>query len=199
MGVGKRCRLPVLFAPPRRQAPEGPPGVSEPVSRSLTESDLDEVARLERETLDSPWSIASLRSFLAPPRGGDATHRGAELASGVWIDGVLVGVVLAAWTGDRVDLYRLAVDPDHRRRGIARSLVARVLEGARALAAGGVDLELRADNLGAQAFYAELGFREVGRRVSYYRSVQPGGGAVDALLMSLELGDSPREPGAASR
>jgi ribosomal protein S18 acetylase RimI-like enzyme len=43
----------------------------------------------------------------------------------VALDGVhVVGTVIAGWDGWRGNLYRLAVRPDHRRRGIARALVA---------------------------------------------------------------------------
>ncbi|WP_328331869.1 GNAT family N-acetyltransferase [Kribbella sp. NBC_00382] len=39
-------------------------------------------------------------------------------------DGKLVGSVIAGWDGWRCHLYRLAVAPSHRRRGIGRALVA---------------------------------------------------------------------------
>jgi ribosomal protein S18 acetylase RimI-like enzyme len=35
----------------------------------------------------------------------------------------LVGSLIAAWDGWRGNMYRLAVHPDHRRRGIGRALV----------------------------------------------------------------------------
>jgi ribosomal protein S18 acetylase RimI-like enzyme len=38
-------------------------------------------------------------------------------------DGELVGALIAAWDGWRGGMYRLAVDPAHRRRGIATALV----------------------------------------------------------------------------
>lgn len=38
-------------------------------------------------------------------------------------DGVLVGSVIAGWDGRRCSLYRLAVLPSHRRRGIAAALL----------------------------------------------------------------------------
>ena len=42
---------------------------------------------------------------------------------GAEVDGRLVGTLIAAWDGWRGNLYRLAVHPDHRRRGIAEELV----------------------------------------------------------------------------
>src|SRR5205809_416844 len=37
--------------------------------------------------------------------------------------GTVVGVLVAAWDGWRGNMYRLAVDPAHRRRGVARRLI----------------------------------------------------------------------------
>ncbi|RJL32017.1 GNAT family N-acetyltransferase [Bailinhaonella thermotolerans] len=39
------------------------------------------------------------------------------------LDGEIVGTVIAGWDGWRCHLYRLAVHPAHRRRGIARMLL----------------------------------------------------------------------------
>jgi ribosomal protein S18 acetylase RimI-like enzyme len=50
------------------------------------------------------------------------------------LDGRIVGALIATWDGWRGNLYRLAVLPDHRRRGVALSLVE---EGERRLVARG--------------------------------------------------------------
>jgi ribosomal protein S18 acetylase RimI-like enzyme len=39
------------------------------------------------------------------------------------LDGSVVGTVIAAWNGWRGSLYRIAVLPEHRRRGIATALL----------------------------------------------------------------------------
>ncbi|MGG2460682.1 GNAT family N-acetyltransferase [Streptomyces sp. RGM 3693] len=48
-------------------------------------------------------------------------------------DGELVGTVIAGFDGWRCHLYRLAVHPDHRRRGIGGALLAAAEERFRAL------------------------------------------------------------------
>ncbi|MGW0362822.1 GNAT family N-acetyltransferase [Streptomyces sp. NPDC002990] len=48
-------------------------------------------------------------------------------------DGVLVGTVIAGFDGWRCHLYRLAVHPGHRRRGIGAALLAVAEERFRAL------------------------------------------------------------------
>lgn len=39
------------------------------------------------------------------------------------VDGAVVGTLIAGWDGWRGNMYRLAVHPAHRRRGIARALI----------------------------------------------------------------------------
>ena len=57
------------------------------------------------------------------------------------VDGRIVGSLIAGWDGWRGNMYRLAVAPERRRRGVARALVeageARLQNlGARRIAAG---------------------------------------------------------------
>jgi ribosomal protein S18 acetylase RimI-like enzyme len=51
------------------------------------------------------------------------------------LDGLVVGTLIAAWDGWRGNMYRLAVQPEHRRRGIARRLLAAGEERLRRLGA----------------------------------------------------------------
>lgn len=74
------------------------------------------------------------------------------------IDGRVVGAVIATWDGWRGHLYRLAVAPEHRRRGIGLALVR---EGERRLRARGAPKAIapvgrgdeRAERLWAAAGY----------------------------------------------
>jgi ribosomal-protein-alanine N-acetyltransferase len=85
---------------------------------------------------------------------------------------------------DEMHILNLAVAPEHRRRGIARRLLAEGLAQARELGAEVSWLEVRPSNLAARALYKSLGFKEVGRRPRYYDDTQE-----DALLLTLEWED----------
>ncbi len=57
-----------------------------------------------------------------------------------------------------LNVHDLAVLPAHRRRGVARALLAAVEEAARREGAAKVTLEVRPDNAPAQALYRACGF-----------------------------------------
>jgi ribosomal protein S18 acetylase RimI-like enzyme len=81
------------------------------------------------------------------------------------VDGCAVGSLIAAWDGWRGGLYRLAVLPEHRRRGIARRLVAAGEERLRELGARRVTALADADDADAAEFWAAVGYEPDGRSV----------------------------------
>ena len=84
-------------------------------------------------------------------------------------DGAAVaGFAVMAFGDERAHLALLAVRPAHRRRGIARSLVAWLVESAAVAGAASVHLEVRAGNHAARALYAAAGFTETLRVPGYY-------------------------------
>ncbi|MEU8925923.1 GNAT family N-acetyltransferase [Kitasatospora sp. NPDC048545] len=58
----------------------------------------------------------------------------------------LLGTVIAGWDGWRCHLYRLAVDPEHRRRGIGAALLAAAEERFAALGGRRADAMVLDDN-----------------------------------------------------
>ena len=70
-------------------------------------------------------------------------------------DGRIVGTVISGWDGWRAHLYRLAVDPARRGRGIAGQLLDRAEERLRALGAQRLDaMVLDGNDLGASLWRA---------------------------------------------
>jgi ribosomal protein S18 acetylase RimI-like enzyme len=70
----------------------------------------------------------------------------------------VTGTVLGATDGRRGFLYRVAVAPGWRRRGVGRALVAEVERRLWATGVHTIHFRVEADNPGVLAFYARLGF-----------------------------------------
>lgn len=90
------------------------------------------------------------------------------------LDDVLVGAVMAGFDGVRGWIYHLAVAPEARRRGVATQLVRAVESGLRELGCPKVNIQVRASNREAVAFYRRLGFA-VEERVSMGRRLEDVG------------------------
>jgi ribosomal protein S18 acetylase RimI-like enzyme len=86
-------------------------------------------------------------------------ERDRELFALAWDGERLVGTLMGGWDGWRGNMYRLVVDPDHRRRGIASRLVAAVEAELRALGAERVTSLVFRDEPGAPALWRRAGYR----------------------------------------
>lgn len=73
--------------------------------------------------------------------------------------GRLIGAVMAGFDGTRGWIHHLAVDPAYRYRGIGTSLMEAAMDGLRVLGCPKVNLQVRARNSDAVAFYRTLGFQ----------------------------------------
>ena len=88
------------------------------ILRSAGDEDVPAVLEL--------WSLARSAHAVTPDRAEDVERLVREMPGSLLVaedGGRLVGALIAAWDGWRGNMYRLAVHPDHRRHGIALSLV----------------------------------------------------------------------------
>jgi len=85
---------------------------------------------------------------------------------------MVAGFAIMRYGEDIAHLNLLAVDPAHRRRGIARALVRWLEETALTAGTFIIGLELRASNEGARNLYRALGYRELGQIPGYYQGVE---------------------------
>lgn len=141
--------------------------------RQASAEDLPRIAWLEDAAFADPWPFDLLAYEFGHPRG--------FLLVAAWDGEPPSGYVAFRHGGGESELLRLAVDPEERRRGVARTLVEHGLQRLKARAVESCHLKVRMDNDGAIAFYRALGFLRSGRRRSYYRD------GTDAAVYSLGL------------
>jgi ribosomal-protein-alanine N-acetyltransferase len=131
--------------------------------RPATPDDVEAIADLELDNLGvDAWSEGLVREGVTGNLP-TITYLVAE------VDGQVVGHATASIVGDIAELQRIAVDPGHRRTGLASALLDAVVEAGKHDGADRLLLEVREDNAGALAFYAARDFIEIDRRRRYYR------------------------------
>lgn len=137
-------------------------------------ADIEAMARIHAKCFDVSWSEEAIERMLDNP----ATL--ALLAR----DQTVVGFAMAWVAAGEAEVLTVAVSPEQRRRRLGASLMAGIAVAARARGAIAVHLDVAESNAAARALYAELGYREVGRRRCYYMTKC---GPVDALVLRLDL------------
>lgn len=86
------------------------------------------------------------------------------------LDGVIVGTVIAGWDGWRAHLYRLAVHPGRRRKGIATTLLQAAEERFAGFDAFRADAMVLDDNVLAHHAWSAAGYT---RQPQWGRWVKP--------------------------
>lgn len=120
--------------------------------RACTTDDIDAVLTLWREAEVVPRPTDHRAALLL------RLQRDPKLFQLAWDGPRLVGSLVGGWDGWRGNMYRLAVHPAYRRRGIARRLVARVEEELRALGAERITSLVFVHEAGAPEFWRKAGY-----------------------------------------
>lgn len=141
--------------------------------RAMHFSDLTEVMLIEKHSFSSPWSLGFFKDELA------ASYARSLLAL---IDQKIVGYVIYWKLPKELDIHNIAVHPNWRRLGVARSLLSLIVEEAKRDKFNRVTLEVRISNIPAQNLYQSLGFVAQGVRKGYYSN-----DGEDAVVMVLDL------------
>jgi ribosomal-protein-alanine N-acetyltransferase len=136
--------------------------------RSVTYSDLPQVAAIERRAFPTPWSIAMFVLEMSKP---------SSVCLAATLDGTLVGYTVCSRYDTVWHVMNIAVEPALRRRGIASALLAELY--VRAGDPGALfTLEVRRSNHAAIELYERDGFAIAGLRRRYYQD-----NGEDALIM----------------
>ena len=141
--------------------------------------DVPEVIEIERLSFTSPWPAFAFEQELKANRL--AHYLVARLDDRVVAFG---GIWLMV---DEAHITTFGVHPAHRRRGIGRRLLLGLADKAIELGSVRMTLEVRVNNVVAQALYGSFGFQEAGRRVAYYSD-----DGEDALVMTTPSLADPR-------
>jgi ribosomal-protein-alanine N-acetyltransferase len=138
----------------------------------MTDAHVDAVAALEAICFADPWSANSVASELTNPLSCWLVALEAD---------TVVGYIGSQTVMGETDMMNVAVHPDHRRKGIAESLIHALVQKLKEYESHCLTLEVRASNAPAIALYEKLGFTEAGRRRNYYRNPKE-----DALILRKE-------------
>lgn len=139
--------------------------------------DVPALARIERDSFDSPWSAAEITKDVASDDGS------------IYVAVALFGDERAGYADMRIikgesQIYNIAVAPEFRKQGIGECLLSHMVKKSEELGLSVITLEVREGNEAAMALYEKMGFKKVGTRPGYYEK-----GAEDAVLMDKALGE----------
>lgn len=141
--------------------------------RTMLESDLPSVVAIERLSFSTPWSEILFFNELYKQR---------SIPKVAVIGDRIAGYICANHVADEGHILNLAVHPDFRGKGIAKTLVKNILEELKENACRFLYLEVRASNNAARKLYEGFGFSVAGTRKGYYTEPKE-----DAVIMSVRL------------
>ena len=142
--------------------------------RTALARDLEAMASVHAACFAKAWRANEIGQFVAAPGC-------LSLIVSTAPETAVQGFLIVRSAGDETEIMTLAVDPSHRRQGLARSLLTAAIASLRAAGAKRLFLEVEAGNESARGLYQSLGAVAVGRRPRYYEH------GADADIFSLAL------------
>ena len=121
------------------------------------------IARMSRDLVEAglPWAWTAQRV-------SHAIRQPETVVVTAWETEKLVGFAIMQFYAERAHLNLLAVEPAYRRFGVGAQLIEWLEKTARTGGIFFINLEVRARNTGARAFYQRLGYRETKSIPGYY-------------------------------
>lgn len=146
--------------------------------------DVARVAAIERAAFGrEAWPVYAFKNLLAAFAQATPARGAMWVAEDPTTGEILgyAGIEVSALWGE-MDLINIAVAAEHRRRGIGRLFIERIVRLCRRHGVPLLWLRVRASNRGARRFYRLMGFRERGRFQGYYEDPDE-----PAIIMAMEL------------
>ena len=147
---------------------------------TLNASDISQVCELEKLCFSSPWTETQFQLALEDKVFSIfGAKQGEKLIA-----------YIAVYNANKnnynkdgeIEVLNLAVHPDYRRQGVAKSLLTIVLQAALKMGIVKTVLEVRESNVAALALYRSLAFVQVGVRPKYYPDTNE-----NALILACDI------------
>jgi ribosomal-protein-alanine N-acetyltransferase len=140
------------------------------------------VLEIEAVSYPRPWSPSVFESEIGQMRSGTRRYLVARRAARRAGDapgrrGRVIGYAGLWIAAGEAHVTNVAVDPAHRRSGVATALLVGLAEEAIAAGCTAWTLEVRVSSTGAQELYRRFGFAPAGVRTRYYENTE------DAIVM----------------
>jgi ribosomal-protein-alanine N-acetyltransferase len=146
-----------------------------PALAEARRGDAPAMAALHAQSFHRGWSDGEFESLLSERN---------VIAHRATLRGNLVGFILSRLAADEAEILSVAVAARERGRGLARDMLAMHMRRLAGAGCRTIFLEVDETNQPARRLYKSAGFREVGRRDSYYRA---GSGASAALVLRRDI------------
>lgn len=131
--------------------------------REMVQTDVANVAQIEREAFSRPWSE---QGFLDALNQKNAIFLVAEC------EGQIVGYCGLYYAADEGEITNVAVRKSFRRRNIADMIISKIVNMAQQKKLAAIYLEVRESNTPARKLYEKHGFVPQGIRKNFYRNPQ---------------------------
>ncbi len=142
--------------------------------RPMHELDVPAIVVIERAAYQFPWSEGIFRDCL----------RVGYVCRVIDVGGDMAGYAIMSIGAGEAHILNVCVADEYRGRGLARRVLAYLLERARAAGMHEAFLEVRPSNTTAARLYHSMGFEQVGVRRGYYQATV---GREDAAVLRRVL------------
>ena len=132
-------------------------------------ADATGIASLEEEIFNDAWSYRDVQDLICTEGGMCFT---------ALEDGEVIAYVIGRLIAPEGEIYRVAVAPHKRQRGIGYRLLDYAVKTSKGQGLERLFLEVRSRNIPAIRLYTAYGFKEIGTRKNYYKDPQD-----DAIVM----------------
>ena len=148
-----------------------PQGIAIPNGYAIRPARASDAPQIAQIFLQAPeaarWSERATWEVLQSPHA--LAYVAHPVASGEALPLPVVAFAAGRVVVGEAEILNLAVLQDHRRHGLARALVAHLLNEVAGKFGSRVFLEVRESNTAAAELYRRMGFSSLGRRPGYYQ------------------------------